>query len=722
MSFDMDDALQTFIVESRELLQQMEEALLDLEGKPNDPENINAIFRAAHTIKGSAGLFGLDHIVAFTHVAESVLDRVRNQEIVLDEALGALLLHVGDHLGQLIECLARREQPDAAMNAAGEAIVAQLDQYLAGVTAPTALAVTELAAFFVAPIGGVAADHWHISLRFGPDVLRHGMDPISILRYLATLGDIVALHAVTDAVPALNALDPEACYLGFEVALLSTADQASIDGAFDFVRENCLIHLIEPHAPLAAYRQLIDTLAGESGLGGILQSCGSLTPTELAQLDERQEQPAEAATEISGGPGEVADAPGKDSRGSEASLIRVDAAKLDELINLVGELIIAGAGASLIARSFQAPELIEANMQVSRLVENVRDSALTLRMVQIGGTFNRFRRVVRDVAKEIGKDIELDIRGAETELDKTVVEKIGDPLTHIVRNSMDHGIEPADVRLARGKPAKGQLRLNAFHESGSIIIEVSDDGGGLKKERILQKAIERGLVGENQQLSDKEIFNLVFEPGFSTAEQVSKLSGRGVGMDVVKRNITALRGTVDIESVEGVGTTVRIRLPLTLAIIDGFMVGVGASSYVLPLDTVVECIELPPAQLVEQQMPDYLNLRGGVLPFIRLREQFEVSGAPSSRENVVVVQYAGQRAGLVVDRLMGEFQTVIKPLGKVFSQVRGIGGSTILGSGEVALILDIPGLIKQVTSSPAAIGNFQRGLSAAQESTLSSKE
>jgi two-component system chemotaxis sensor kinase CheA len=697
----MDDALQTFIVESRELLQQMEEALLDLESKPNDPENINAIFRAAHTIKGSAGLFGLDHIVAFTHVAESVLDRVRNQEIILDEALGALLLHVGDHLGQLIECLARREQPDAARHAAGEAIVAQLDQYLAGVTVPAALAVTELTAFFVAPTDGVAADHWHISLRFGPDVLRHGMDPIAILRYLATLGDIVALHAVTDAVPALNELDPEACYLGFEVALQSTADQASIDGAFDFVRENCLIHLIEPHAPLTAYRQLIDTLADESGLGGILQSCGSLTPAELAQLDERQEQPAEAASEASGGgSGEVAEAPGKDSRGSEASLIRVDAAKLDELINLVGELIIAGAGASLIARSFQAPELIEANMQVSRLVENVRDSALTLRMVQIGGTFNRFRRVVRDVAKEIGKDIELDIRGAETELDKTVVEKIGDPLTHIVRNSMDHGIEPADIRLARGKPAKGQLRLNAFHESGSIIIEVSDDGGGLKKERILQKAIERGLVGENQQLSDKEIFNLVFEPGFSTAEQVSKLSGRGVGMDVVKRNITALRGTVDIESVEGVGTTVRIRLPLTLAIIDGFMVGVGASSYVLPLDTVVECIELPPAQLGGQQMPDYLNLRGGVLPFIRLREQFEVSGAPSSRENVVVVQYAGQRAGLVVDRLMGEFQTVIKPLGKVFSQIRGIGGSTILGSGEVALILDIPELIKQVTAKP----------------------
>jgi two-component system chemotaxis sensor kinase CheA len=344
------------------------------------------------------------------------------------------------------------------------------------------------------------------------------------------------------------------------------------------------------------------------------------------------------------------------------------------------------------------PELLEATATLSRLVEEVRDSALTLRMVQIGGTFNRFQRVVRDVSKELGKDIDLVISGADTELDKTVVEKIGDPLTHLVRNSMDHGIESAAVRLARGKPAKGTLKLNAYHDAGSVVIEVSDDGGGLNKDRILKKAIERGLVSEGAALSDKEIHNLIFEAGFSTADVVSNLSGRGVGMDVVRRNIQALRGTVDLHSVEGQGSTVRIRLPLTLAIIDGFLVGVGNATYVIPLDMVVECIEL---SATDHDASDkrYLNLRGEVLPYRRLREHFEVEGEPARRENIVVVRYGEQRAGLVVDKLLGEFQTVIKPLGKVFNQIQGMGGFTILGSGEVALILDVPSLMKQVVGA-----------------------
>ncbi|WP_234084466.1 chemotaxis protein CheA [Azonexus sp. R2A61] len=706
MSAEHEDPLQTFIAESRELLLQMEEALLDMESRPNDPETINAIFRAAHTIKGSAGLFGLDHIVAFTHVAESVLDRVRNNEIALDPGLGALLLKAGDHLGQLIELLAAQASPGAAIQADGQALQARLESYLDAALAADAKQPSADKPATTADLAAVNNPHWHISLRFGPDVLRHGMDPVSILRYLATLGEIAALHCVTDAIPSLAEIDPEACYLGVELAFASDRTPDEINGAFEFIRDDCLIHVLPPGAPLDTYRRMIDTLDKDAGMQAILLALGSLGPEEIAALNHPGDAPAGAASMLGG---EVAEPSVKENKSSESSLIRVDAGKLDQLINLVGELIIAGAGASMVARNSKLPALIEATTLVSRLVEDVRDSALTLRMVQIGATFNRFRRVVRDVAKEIGKDIALDIRGGDTELDKTVVEKIGDPLTHIVRNSMDHGIEPAEVRLARGKPATGQLRLNAFHESGSIVIEVSDDGGGLNKARILKKAIERGLIGESQALSDKEIFNLVFEPGFSTAEQVSKLSGRGVGMDVVKRNIMALRGTVDIESVEGVGTTVRIRLPLTLAIIDGFMVGVGNAAYVLPLDMVVECIELPALPASEQTAPDYLNLRGSVLPFVRLREQFEVSAPPPTRENVVVVQYAGQRAGLVVDRLMGEFQTVIKPLGKVFSQIRGIGGSTILGSGEVALILDIPGLVRQVTqqSQPAATGGTE---------------
>ena len=381
----------------------------------------------------------------------------------------------------------------------------------------------------------------------------------------------------------------------------------------------------------------------------------------------------------------------QEKKSAESRLIRVQADKLDELIDLVGELVIAGASANLLAQKSAQTTLVEATSVLSRLVEDIRDSALQLRMVQIGETFNRFHRVARDVSKELGKDIELVITGAETELDKSVVEKIGDPLMHLVRNAMDHGIESAEKRAAAGKPVKGRVELNAFHDSGSIIIEVVDDGGGLNKDRIQAKAIEKGLIQPGQALSDQEIVNLIFEAGFSTMEKVTNLSGRGVGMDVVRKNIQALRGTVDVKTEMGVGSRFTIRLPLTLAIIDGFLTGVGKSSYVIPLDMVVECIELSETTVDH----DYLNLRGEVLPFVRLREMFEIQGKRPIRENVVVVQYAGQKAGIVVDQLLGEFQTVIKPLGVLFRTMRGIGGSTILGSGEVALILDVQALVSR---------------------------
>jgi two-component system chemotaxis sensor kinase CheA len=356
----------------------------------------------------------------------------------------------------------------------------------------------------------------------------------------------------------------------------------------------------------------------------------------------------------------------------------------------VGELITATATASLAGRSLASAALHEAHSTLAGLVQEVRDSALQLRMVKIGATFNRFQRVVHDVSREIGKDIGLHIQGEDTELDKTVVEKIADPLTHLVRNSMDHGIEPAHVRAERGKPARGTVSLNAYHDSGSIVIEVGDDGGGLPRDKILAKAVERGLVEPGKQLSDQEVYGLIFEPGFSTADQVTNLSGRGVGMDVVKRNITALRGAVSIDSRPGQGATVTIRLPLTLAIINGFQVAVGESVFVLPLDAVEECIEFR-----SDTGHDYTELRRKVLPFIELRKLFKVSGHPSSRQSLVVVRHGNQRFGLVVDRLLGEAQTVIKPLASMFSHLHGISGSSILGSGEVALILDVPALAQR---------------------------
>ncbi|QNH01840.1 chemotaxis protein CheA [Pseudomonas sediminis] len=712
---DMDEVLKIFIAESRELLEQMEDALLLLESAPEDADTINAIFRAAHTIKGSAGLFGLDLIVAFTHIAESVLDRIRNGELHFDETLTALFLQVGDHLGTLITLIDDGhdlEHLDEEKLKQNRQLSERLSEYMTPTRQSGGLPTSQERLIERSVQGGLSADHWHLSLRFGPDTLRNGMDPLSLLRYLNTFGRIVNIVPLLDRIPPAAEMDPETCYLSFEVAFASEADKATIEGAFEFVREDSLIRILPPHSKSNEYLELIRGLPEEDmRLGEILMRCGTLTAAELQDVLHAQVQGQQDAESRPIGqvlmeeslvqPPVIAAAlqkqqQVKENRSNESNLIRVDAGKLDQLINLVGELIIAGAGARMTAQQCGHAEMLEATELMSRLVEEVRDSALTLRMVQIGATFNRFQRVVRDVSHELGKDIALSISGGETELDKTVVERITDPLTHLVRNAMDHGIEPQAVRQARGKPAKGNVRLNAFHDAGSIVLEVTDDGGGLDPQRILAKAQERGLIAEGQALSEKEIFNLIFEPGFSTADQVSNLSGRGVGMDVVKRNITALRGSIDLDSVLGQGTCVRIRLPLTLAIIDGFLVGVGQAGYVIPLDLVEECIELETSDLQER---GHVSLRGEVLPFIRLRDLFEDESQPPRRENVVVVSYAGSRAGLVVDSLMGEFQTVIKPLGKLFGTCRGVGGFTILGSGAVALILDIPGLLSELTSS-----------------------
>ena len=710
---NMDEVLQVFIAESQELLQQMEEALLQLENDPDDADTINAVFRAAHTIKGSAGLFGLDVIVAFTHIAESVLDRVRNGELRFDKDMTALFLQVGDHLARLVALVdsgADLETLEADTQIAHQQLAEQLSRYLD--PAPAAEPMPATATRIERGHGeGVGADHWHLSLRFGPDTLRNGMDPLGLFRYLSTFGKIVSIVPLLDRIPVAAEMDPETCYLGFEMAFVSDADKATIEGAFEFVREDSLIRILPPNSKSEQYLELIRALPEEDmRLGEILMRCGTLTANELQEVLQAQVQGQERdeprpigrvlVEESLVQPPVIAAALQKqqqikENRSNENSLIRVDAGKLDQLINLVGELIIAGAGARMTAQNCGHPEMLESTELLSRLVEEVRDSALTLRMVQIGATFNRFQRVVRDVSKELGKDIALSISGGETELDKTVVERITDPLTHLVRNAMDHGIEPLAMRQARGKPAQGHVRLNAYHDAGSIVLEVADDGGGLDPQRILAKARERGLISEGQTLTDKETFNLIFEPGFSTAEQVSNLSGRGVGMDVVKRNITALRGSIDLDSTLGEGTCVRIRLPLTLAIIDGFLVGVGQAGYVIPLDLVEECIEL---DANARQNRGHISLRGEVLPFIRLRELFDEAGQPPRRENVVVVSYAGQRAGLVVDHLMGEFQTVIKPLGKLFGTCRGVGGFTILGSGAVALILDIPSLLTDLSS------------------------
>ncbi|OWT75469.1 MULTISPECIES: chemotaxis protein CheA [unclassified Achromobacter] len=724
---DMDQALQTFITESRELLAEMEEALLTVQEESDRGPAINAIFRAAHTIKGSAGLFGIDAIVEFTHDVESVLDRVREGAIPIDADMVALMLACNDYIGRLVDVVDGGQAQggdDAESRVEGGLLRERLGAYLrgnmaacsgssalvlaAGADSPGSALVPAATGTSTGSNGAIDAltthaDHWHISLRFHEGVLRNGMDPLSFIRYLQRLGRITGVACQTGRLPALDDMDPEACYLGFEIGLDSPADKATIEGTFEFVIDDCTIRIIPPHSRISDYVSMLQDLGEEPALlGEMLVRCGTLTTRELdeALRLQRQDDNVEPLGQILVQQQSVAQPvvaaaldqqrQAKEKKAGDSRSVRVDADKLDHLINLVGELITASAGASLAAARTGSADAQEFSSQVADLVEAVRDSTLQLRMVRIGATFNRFRRVVHDVARTLGKRIELVITGEETELDKTVVEKIGDPLTHLVRNAMDHGIEAADVRVARGKPAHGTIMLDARHESGHIVIEVRDDGGGLDRERILAKAVERGIVEMGQVLSDSEVFNLIFEPGFSTAAAVTDLSGRGVGMDVVKRNIEALRGSVDVTSQPGAGTLVTVRLPLTLAIIDGFQVGVGRSRFVLPLDMVDECVAFSAVE-----GGSYTDLRGHVLPFIRLREMFALPGQAGVRENIVVVRHGSQRCGLVVDTLLGETQAVIKPLARIFAGVRGISGSSILGSGEVALILDVPALMEK---------------------------
>jgi two-component system, chemotaxis family, sensor kinase CheA len=714
LELEMQAALATFVLESRELLEQLEGGLLALEEQADD-ESVNALFRAAHTIKGSSGLFGLDHVVRFTHVLESVLHRLRTGELAVTAGLVGALLPFVDHLGAMLAQVADgRLVPDDATQATADALVAAVAPYLL----PTQHSPASPEASEAPAPADAGPRRVHLSVQFGADCLRSGMDPLAFVRYLSTLGDVTSVSTLTGLLPDADAFDPQSSYLVFEIDMATDAPVAELEAVFDFVREESRIRVLGPQAsaadlaecvtsagPLAAHVRgalveggFVAAARLDAALGGEEPASG--TPPVQATMVATAADPeadAEAGRRVRVGAGTGSAAP-RLLVTPDARSIRVDAGRLDRLIDAVGELVIAGASAELSAAQRHDDEMIQSLGELMRLVEEVRNSALQLRMVPIGTTFSRFQRVVRDVSADLGKDIGLVISGGETEVDKALVEQIGDPLTHLVRNAVDHGIESAEVRAARGKPARATIQLNAFHDSGSIVIEVSDDGGGLDSEKVLARAVQRGLVEPGATLSDAEINALIFEPGFSTKETVSDLSGRGVGMDVVKRNVTALRGTIDVENRPGQGCTVRIRLPLTLAIIDSFMVAVGGVTYMVPLDWVDECVELP----AEVRTRTCMNLRGEVLPFVRLRSVFGVDGEVPRRENVVVVQCGGIRVGLVVDTLLGEFQTVIKPLGRLFEQVYGIGGSTILGNGDVALIIDVPVLVRHYAERSVA--------------------
>lgn len=690
---DMTQARSLFIDEANSLLADMERFLLEIEaGDATSAQHIDAIFRAAHTIKGSAGLFGFDHIVAFTHNVESVLDKVRAGQIGLDGDLINLMLQCQDHTASLIHQL--EDESSSIDVATGTALINQLHVYLD----PTPVVITEPV------LSATETEHWQLDIQYGEDVFRDGMDPLSQLHYLQSLGELRQVQLLPHW-PDPAAFDPESCYLQLKFELASTATKQQIADVFEFVQDNSKV-LIAPPQQIKATLDALPTV--DEKLGTLLVNAGAVTERELqTALSSQKGQDKDVALgqvlvdQGAVSPEMVAVALDKQKatehkRPADFQFLKVEARKLDELINLVGELVTAGAGIDVLVQEIANEKLKESFSVLTGLLEQIRDGALGLRMVQVGESFSRLRRIVRDVSKELGKDIELTVAGADTELDKSMVEKLSDPLMHIVRNALDHGIESKELRLYKGKPAQGQLKLSACHESGSVVIEIADDGAGLNIERIRAKAIEKNIISADQELAEEDIYKLIFAPGFSTAAAVTNLSGRGVGMDVVKRNIEELRGQIQISSVPDQGTVFRIRLPLTLAIIDGFLVSVAGTYLVLPLNMVQECIEFQMSQQDNER--NYLDLRGEVLPFIRLRQLFELAGPAQSRENIVVVQYGNHRAGLVVDHLHGELQAVIKPLNTLFRSLRGIGGYTILGSGNVGLILDIPQLVQFATT------------------------
>ncbi|HSV97015.1 MAG TPA: chemotaxis protein CheA [Spirochaetota bacterium] len=717
---NLDSMKQTYFTESREMLAEMEYLLLEIEKAPEDEELVNALFRAVHTIKGSSGMFGVRSVESFTHVAENVLDRVRKKEVALDVELSAALLACHDHITALLDLHQQgADDPlDGETEKRGAALIARLGRYtLDAKTADTS--VDEMkrkeAAEAAAGNGREGNVNWHISLRFNRSVYRNGLDPFPFINYLRGMGEVVNLVTVIDGMPPIDLMDPEQCYLGFEIDLNAETTKETIESAFEFVRDDCQIRIIPPKSGIDLYKKLIQDLPeNPMNIGEILTQSGTITKSELAAVLAIQSGAAveekeplrigEIIVEQKIASREVVEAAlekQKQNRAMEEKnkrSMRIDGERLDQLINFVGELVTAGENVKQLAAQNGDGELMESADRMSRLIEEIREGAMNMRMVQIGETFRKFERVVRDLGREQGKEIDLAISGADAELDKTITEKISDPLMHLVRNAIDHGIAPPEVRRSQGRPPRGVIRLHAYHETGSIVIEVSDDGGGLNRERIRARAVERGLITAGQHLSENEMLQLIFKPGFSTAENVTNISGRGVGMDVVKRNIESLRGVVEVESGDGAGTTVRIQLPLTIAIIDGFMFRVGELTYVVPLDTVVECVEFVREDFEGMKGGSFMNLRGSVLPFLSLREFFREEGEPPARGNVIVVEYARRKAGLVVDKLVGKFQTVIKPMGKVFSGMHWLSGSTIMGTGGVAYIIDVPRMIMKIES------------------------
>jgi two-component system chemotaxis sensor kinase CheA len=642
------DATETFRQEAQELLEQLEQTLLDLEHTPNDSDLIDTAFRALHTIKGSGAMFGFDAVAGFTHHVETAFDLVRKGKVPPSPGLIAVALSAKDRMRVLIE------HPETTDTTEGDAILRDLAAIVGGTPALPSTAAEP------ATEAGPQAVTWRINFRLATDAMAMGTNPLLLLDELRALGS-ATITAQTDAIPALEDLTPTDCRIGWSVVLISTHPRADLESVFMFVIDDMQLSIEAEDQP------------GESA---------ATAPTPAAAVATAQAKPAKPAARAVKETTKVADR------------VRVPAERLDHLMEQVGELVIVQSRLSQVATNSTDMEVKAIAEDIERLTLALRDTTMGVRTLPIAALFGRFRRLVHDLSNELGKEIDLVTVGEETELDSTVIERLADPLTHLIRNSLDHGLETPEGRLAAGKPRRGKLTLTARHAGAEVHVSITDDGRGLDRARIRARAEENGLLAPGVVLSDNELFQVLFLPGFSTAATVTSLSGRGVGMDVVKRTIEDLRGKIDITSTFGAGTQMSLRLPLTLAIIDGLMVRVGTGRYVLPLSSVEECVELSVEDDARSRGRNFLNIRGDLVPYLRLREMFHAQVPADCYQKVVVVSAGDARVGLVVDQVIGNHQTVIKSLSRLHADVRIFSGATILGNGAVALIMDIAHLVE----------------------------
>jgi two-component system chemotaxis sensor kinase CheA len=697
---DMEYA-EVFREEAVELLQELESSLLELEKNPGDLKLVSRVFRAMHTIKGSGAMFGFDDIAGFTHHVETVLDKVRDGLVPVTKALIDLTLSSRDHILALLDAASGGGAADPAE---GERIINSLKALVSGESAAESPAPPVAAETQSAPPqpDEESADHTkgklaHFRIHIEPTAafFEGGATVEQLLDELRKLGECtVFLHEKNGADAGT---DPQHKGI-WEILLTTDKGMDTVQDILMFAESSCLVSVkilaVDGDEEFKEHRML----------GEILLERGEISPDDLKKVLEKQKPLGELLVEEKlVTPTQVKSAlaqqqltsPKKDTVPKAADSIRVAADKLDLLINLVGELVVTQARLTALSAKLSESELVEPVEEVERLTAELRDCVLNIRMLPIGTTFAKFKRLVRDLSAELGKEVAMLTEGAETELDKNVIDQLGDPLVHLIRNSIDHGIELPDDREKQGKPRKGTISLAATQAGANVVITVSDDGKGLDPVLIRRKAVEKGLLRAEEEQANEEIFNTIFMPGLSTAEKVTSVSGRGVGMDVVKSTVDSLKGSVTVSSsIKGQGTTVTITLPLTLAIINGLLVRVAETHFVLPLSQVEECVELTREDTARYHDRRVFPVRDQLIPYVRLRDFFAIEGGRPVLEQLVIVSVNGEHLGLVLDDVIGEHQTVLKSLGWVYRNATGLSGSTILGTGEVALILDVPDLMR----------------------------